>query len=158
MSIPKAFMAYCREDNRANVNWIHQAHQQFLDEIRSVTGEDSFDVRIDRDLEWGQNWRRTLSEDISASVFLIPFVTPLFLKSAECRREVLQFEEIERERGRDDLKVRGHRRSHALQEAVRCGEVIEALDDALTVPSNVFIQFAKHRAECWKANRINCVE
>ena len=58
---------------------------------RFQTGR-SLSLFIDRrDIQWGDNWRKTISQGLGAANFLLPAITPNYLGSAMCREELLQF-------------------------------------------------------------------
>jgi CheY-like chemotaxis protein len=72
--------------------------------VQVVTGDRAFNIFQDVDgIEFGQKWRKQLTEAISTSRFLIPVVTPLFFNSDPCRDELEQFIDHEKSLGRDDL-------------------------------------------------------
>ncbi|MGC2109641.1 MAG: response regulator [Candidatus Korobacteraceae bacterium] len=72
--------------------------------VQVVTGDRTFNIFQDVDgIEFGQKWKKRLTEAILTSRFLIPVVTPLFFKSDPCRDELKQFIEHEKSLGRDDL-------------------------------------------------------
>ena len=49
--------------------------------VQVVTGDRALNIFHDVDgIEFGQKWRKRLTEAISTSRFLIPVVTPLFLR------------------------------------------------------------------------------
>jgi formylglycine-generating enzyme required for sulfatase activity len=85
-----AFLSYCHQDNDTDHNWIMQAGEQLEKEIRSLVGAD---VRVFRDRYDTQagKWKANHDEVLDAAQFLIPFVTPCFLQSKSCRREVRRF-------------------------------------------------------------------
>jgi hypothetical protein len=72
--------------------------------VQVVTGDRTFNIFQDLDgIEFGQKWKKRLTEALSTSRFLIPIVTPLFFTSDPCRDELKQFMEHEKSLGRDDL-------------------------------------------------------
>lgn len=72
--------------------------------VQVVTGDRSFTIFQDIEgIELGQKWQKRLDEAISASMFLVPIVTPLFFTSPPCRDELEKFIAHERTLGRDDL-------------------------------------------------------
>ena len=67
------------------------------------TGQE-FTIFQDRDIQWGQNWKRRIEKSLDEEVtFLIPIITPSFFKSKACRDELGRFLERERRLNRDDL-------------------------------------------------------
>lgn len=104
LTTPIAFTSYSHEDNEHNNDFARELAIRLKREVRSKTGRLAFEVFIDKkDLRWGQAWRARIDAGIADSTFLVAIVSPLFLESEECRREVLRFAELEEARGRDDL-------------------------------------------------------
>jgi sulfatase modifying factor 1 len=86
-----AFLSYCHQDNLTDRDWIRKAGQQLEEEIGSLVGSD-FPIFIDAfDTPAGQ-WLPNHDEVLDTASFLIPFVTPRFLKSKACRHEVDRFD------------------------------------------------------------------
>jgi hypothetical protein len=72
-------------------------------EVRLQWGED-FPIFIDRnDLKWGQEWKARIGQSLDGVTFLVPIVTPGYLKSDWCRKEFLRFVKREKELKRRDL-------------------------------------------------------
>jgi hypothetical protein len=104
MAKPMAVMSYSREDDRAELQRFTRFRQRLEDEVRTCTGDDSFQIFQDiRNLEWGDQWRDRLSKSLKEAWFLIPFVTPRYFKSGPCRDEFLAFREREKMLRREDL-------------------------------------------------------
>lgn len=101
---PSAFLAYCHADNQQDDEFVSTLREKLRGEVRTLTGEETFDIFMDNaGIAWGQDWRERLKNELDSAVFLVPVVTPSFLRSPECRKEVLAFTEIERVRKRNDL-------------------------------------------------------
>ena len=61
-------------------------------------------IFLDRDdIAVGQQWKARIDDSLNEVTFLIPFLTPSFFTSTECRREVERFLERESKLDRDDL-------------------------------------------------------
>lgn len=100
---PLAFMSYVHLDDEHEAGRLTQFRERLSGEVRIQTGED-FPIFQDRtDIKWGQNWRERIEESLDEVTFLIPIITPGFFKSPECRKEVEQFLERERELKSNDL-------------------------------------------------------
>jgi len=101
---PEAFLSYTRLDDEYFGGAITSLRRLLELGVQVVTGDRTFNIFQDVDgIEFGQKWRKRLTEAISTSRFLIPIVTPLFFKSDPCRDELKQFIEHEKSLGRDDL-------------------------------------------------------
>jgi CheY-like chemotaxis protein len=101
---PEAFLSYTRLDDEYFGGAITSLRRLLELGVQVVTGDKTFKIFQDVDgIEFGQKWKKRLTEAISASRFLIPIVTPLFFKSDPCRDELKQFMEHEKSLGRDDL-------------------------------------------------------
>jgi len=100
---PLAFMSYVHLDDQHEAGRLTQFRERLSGEVRIQTGED-FPIFQDRThIKWGQNWRERIDESLDEVTFLIPIITPGFFKSPECRKEVEQFLERERELKSNDL-------------------------------------------------------
>ena len=101
---PEAFLSYTRLDDEYFGGAITSLRRLLELGVQVVTGDRTFNIFQDVDgIEFGQKWKKRLTEAISISRFLIPIVTPLFFKSDPCRDELKQFIEHEKSLGRDDL-------------------------------------------------------
>jgi CheY-like chemotaxis protein len=101
---PEAFLSYTRLDDEYFGGAITSLRRLLELGVQVVTGDRTFNIFQDVDsIEFGQKWKKRLTEAISTSRFLIPIVTPLFFKSDPCRDELRQFIEHEKSLGRDDL-------------------------------------------------------
>jgi CheY-like chemotaxis protein len=101
---PEAFLSYTRLDDEYFGGAITSLRRLLELGVQVVTGDRTFNIFQDVDgIEFGQKWKKRLTEAISTSRFLIPIVTPLFFKSDPCRDELKQFIEHEKSLGRDDL-------------------------------------------------------
>jgi CheY-like chemotaxis protein len=100
----EAFLSYTRLDDEYFGGAITSLRRLLELGVQVVTGDKTFNIFQDVDgIEFGQKWRKRLTEVISTSRFLVPIVTPLFFKSDPCRDELKQFLEHEKSLGRDDL-------------------------------------------------------
>jgi hypothetical protein len=99
---PEAFLSYTRLDDEYFGGAITSLRRLLELGVQVVTGDRTFNIFQDVDgIEFGQKWKKRLTEAISISRFLIPIVTPLFFKSDPCRDELII--QHEKSLGRDDL-------------------------------------------------------
>jgi hypothetical protein len=97
---PAAFMCYARfDDGDGNLS---EFRRRLASEVQSQTGHE-FAIFQDRDIAWGQNWRKRIDEALDAVTLLLVFVSPGLFRSEECRQEIDRFLRRERELGRTDL-------------------------------------------------------
>lgn len=100
---PIAFMSYVHFDDKHENGRLSEFRERLSGEVQIQSGEE-FPIFQDRnDILWGQNWQERIEESLDAATFLIPILTPSFLKSAFCRKEVERFLEREKQLGRQDL-------------------------------------------------------
>ena len=79
---PEAFLSYTRLDDEYFGGAITSLRRLLELGVQVVTGDRTFNIFQDVDgIEFGQKWRKRLTEAISTSRFLIPIVTPLFFKT-----------------------------------------------------------------------------
>ncbi len=95
------FFSYASFDDRDQR--LSDIRERLEGELRAVSGRKLriFQDRVD--VHWGQAWRNAIDESLDSSSILLPVVTPSFLRSAECRREVLLFRGKEDRLRRSDL-------------------------------------------------------
>jgi hypothetical protein len=99
----KGFWSYVHADDDAEFGRIRQLADLLRKEFGLQTGEE-LQLFLDRDsIEWGDDWRERLERALADITFFIPVVTPRYFKSAECRRELLEFSELARLQGVEDL-------------------------------------------------------
>lgn len=101
---PIAFFSYASFDDEEDQNQLTAFKTKLESEIRTQTGDKSFNIFQDRGgIKWGEAWRERLDEAIDQSTFLIVIVTPAYLKSEECRKEFNRFLKQEEKLNRSDL-------------------------------------------------------
>jgi len=72
------------------------------------SGEE-FPIFVDRDdIRWGQSWQERIVGSLDETTFLIPVLTPSYLNSDWCRREITIFLRREFDVGRADLVLPIH--------------------------------------------------
>lgn len=84
------FFSYVHSDDGAWGGAILQLAEDLAAMFRSETGE-SVRIFTDRDIRWGEVWRQRIDSELDAATFLVPIVTPGYLKSPACRQELLDF-------------------------------------------------------------------
>ena len=99
----EAFLNYTRLDDEFFGGAITSLRRLLDLAFQVITGDRTFNTFQDVDgIEFGQNWKKRLTEAISTSTFLIPVVTPLFFKSDACCSELKQFIDPEKTLGREE--------------------------------------------------------
>lgn len=97
------FWSYTRCDDKYEKGRIARLRERLEESIRFVTGAD-FPIFQDRkDIGWGENWERRITESLNGTLLLFPVMTPSFLTSVACRQEVLAFAKRQEALKRDDL-------------------------------------------------------
>lgn len=99
--VPLAFMSYAQSDDTDGR--ISTFRERLLRELHVQTGENLQIFQDREDIDVGESWRRRLAEGLADATFLIPIVTPSFLKSPYCREEAAIFLEKQESIDRDDL-------------------------------------------------------
>lgn len=103
--VPTGFWSYTRDDDTHADNRLTQLRAMLAAELQAQIGG-SPKVRVFQDFSMiplGSTWEREINDALDQSSFLIPIVTPQFLHSEWCRKELLRFLARERALGRDDL-------------------------------------------------------
>jgi hypothetical protein len=89
---PEAFLSYTRLDDEYFGGAITSLRRLLELGVQVVTDDRNFNIFQNIDgIEFGQRWKKRLTEAISTSRFLIPVATPLFFQSGPCRDELTQF-------------------------------------------------------------------
>jgi hypothetical protein len=100
---PLAFLSYAHSDDKHERGKLLEFAERLSGEVRMQSGEE-FPIFVDRkELNWGHEWEARIDESLDSVTFLIPVVTPGFLKSDQCRRELRRFLEREKKLKRKDL-------------------------------------------------------
>lgn len=96
------FWSYARQDDDQTNGAIRRLAQDIGTEYSLITDEE-LRLFIDRDIQWGEEWKRRIDDALRETTFFIPVITPRYFKRQECRRELLQFAGHARSLGRDEL-------------------------------------------------------
>lgn len=107
---PIGFWSYARSDDVASGGRLGQLCPLLTQHLQMRIGcEPRAEIFQDqRSVVPGGAWRRRISQAMNTSSFFIAILTPAFLQSEMCCREVLQFRQREAALGRDDLIVPLH--------------------------------------------------
>lgn len=84
------FWSYVHADDDAEHGRISALAHDIAIRYELLTGE-TLPVFVDRDIEWGEQWKLRLGQELARTTFFVPIVTPRFLASEWCRAEVLEF-------------------------------------------------------------------
>ena len=102
---PTGFWSYSTSDEKNSRGRLSQLRALLASEMQSQIGKNE-KVNIFQDgaaIPPGAQWERQIREELEASSFFIPILTPAFLQSEWCCREVTLFGQREAALGRDDL-------------------------------------------------------
>ena len=101
---PTGFWAYARRDDVASRGRLGQLRRLVADALQIRVGRTIVDIWQDvADISHGGEWERQIYEAMDRSSFFIPIITPGFVQSEWCCREVRRFVEREKALGRGDL-------------------------------------------------------
>lgn len=99
---PGGFWSYSREDDEQDGGRIRQLADAVRKEFSLLTGQE-LRLFIDRDVEWGEEWKSRIDGALATTTFFIPVITPRYFQRNECRRELLTFAGHAKSLGRSDL-------------------------------------------------------
>ena len=102
---PTGFWSYSSSDDESSRGRLSQLRARLAAELQQQIGRNE-KVNIFQDvaaLPPGAAWERQIGEALNDSSFIIPILTPAFLQSEWCCREVMQFRQKEASLGREDL-------------------------------------------------------
>src|SRR2546430_17596746 len=103
MTNPAGFLSYVRDDDQHDSGRLTEIAKRVAGEVRMQSGE-KFEIFQDRnDILWGQQWKQRIDDSVDGATFLIPIITPGFLKSLYCRAELERFLKREKHLKREDL-------------------------------------------------------
>ncbi|GLF95973.1 toll/interleukin-1 receptor domain-containing protein [Streptomyces yaizuensis] len=100
---PVGFWSYTRRDDQIERGRIKRLVDLIADEFEIMSGRQLHIFFDKEDISWGEEWRSRVDSAIMGTTFMIAIVTPRFLRSQECRREVITFSSHASSRGLDDL-------------------------------------------------------
>ncbi|OZE31539.1 MULTISPECIES: toll/interleukin-1 receptor domain-containing protein [unclassified Rhodococcus (in: high G+C Gram-positive bacteria)] len=97
------FWSYVHKDDDAEGGRIAGLCRKVMAEYELRTGT-ALNLFLDRDsLDWGDKWRQAIDGALNETTFFIAVVTPKFLKSKECRKELNLFANNAKARGIPEL-------------------------------------------------------
>jgi hypothetical protein len=102
---PTGFWSYTSSDNASAGGRLSVLRQMLADELQLLVGQKP-KVRLFQDvatIPYGADWAKAIGAALAESSFLIPIVSPAFLHSEWCCKEVMAFDQRQRALGRDDL-------------------------------------------------------
>jgi formylglycine-generating enzyme required for sulfatase activity len=90
---PAAFLSYTRADNENLEGWIVRFHDKLQKRVNFVTGDQSVRVFRDQDdIPLGADWQKAIDSALDKALCLLAMVSPAFLNSEACRKEVARFQ------------------------------------------------------------------
>jgi hypothetical protein len=101
---PVGFWSYTTQDDRVSGGHLSQLRVQFANELQLQLGRQH--VHIFQDvaaIPHGADWDKAIHGALSTANFMIPIVTPGFLASEWCCKELMRFRDREDSLGRDNL-------------------------------------------------------
>lgn len=94
---PVGFWSYARKDDQLSDKRVSLLHDRIQRELELDYGEPVVIFQDTSDITTGREWEETITDAIKQSSFLIPVITPTFLKRHWCFHEVRLFLDRERE-------------------------------------------------------------
>jgi hypothetical protein len=90
--MPQAFLSYTHLDDEFYDGYITGLRRGLEFGVRVASGDNEFSIFQDKEgIVLGEDWPRRLERAVSEASVFIPILTPSYLKSAACRRELEQF-------------------------------------------------------------------
>jgi formylglycine-generating enzyme required for sulfatase activity len=102
---PIGFWSYTSSDDVASGGDLSQLRRVLRNDLQRLIGREP-EVRIFQDanaIPKGADWEDRINEALDTASFIIPILTPAFLQSEWCCKEVLRFREREKALGRNNL-------------------------------------------------------
>lgn len=97
------FWSYVHADDNADGGRVSRLARDVVEQYEMLTGE-KIGLFLDRDdIAWGDDWHSKIDESLASIAFFIPILTPRYLMSAECRRELQYFAQRARNLGIEEL-------------------------------------------------------
>jgi hypothetical protein len=84
------FWSYVHADDDSVGNAVVKLAKRVMSEFELLSAE-KLHLFIDRDLEWGEEWKNRIDRELQETTFFIPIITPRYFQSDECRRELVKF-------------------------------------------------------------------
>ena len=124
---PTGFWSYTSIDDSASGGRLSQLRKLLADELQPHVGRAR--VHIFQDVAAippGTDWEREIDDALEQASFFIPILTPGFMQSEWCAKEVNKFRAIMERRGRNDLIVPVHYLDVDGFDTMRRGECYDA--------------------------------
>lgn len=103
-SAANLFLSYNHADNDHLDNGIVEFVEKVIEEYEFSYG-DSLSLFVDtQSIKWGEGWQKALDRAVEATNFLMPAVTPRYVRSQACRDELFKFYQ----------RIEGNANSHVL--------------------------------------------
>jgi formylglycine-generating enzyme required for sulfatase activity len=102
---PIGFWSYTSSDDAASRGDLSHLRRLLRDDLQRLIGREP-EVEIFQDataIRKGADWEDRINEALDKASFIIPILTPAFLQSEWCCKEVLRFREREKALGRNNL-------------------------------------------------------
>lgn len=98
------FISYSHQDQNSSTGGdIRKFATDVVDALEGLHGR-TVKLFLDvKDVGWGENLWQRLDRELQASTFLMPFITPRYLKSDGCRREFTSFSEATQRNASEQL-------------------------------------------------------
>ncbi|GEM_PF-591354 len=101
---PVGFWSYTRSDDENSDRELTRIRLRLKRQLQLLVGRPIVDILQDEEfIPRGTDWLEQIHQAIDRSLFFIPIVTPAFLHSEMCCKEVMLFRQREIELGRNDL-------------------------------------------------------
>jgi hypothetical protein len=123
---PTGFWSYASSDDAASEGRLSQLRRLLANQLQGHVGRAA--VHIFQDVAAippGTEWERQIDSALQQSSFFIPIITPSFLQSEWCTKEVVRFRAIMERSGRSDLIVPIHYLDVDGFDTVRRGECFD---------------------------------
>ena len=98
----KVFWSYAQKDDELDKGRITKLKEDIQAEYQAQTG-DELNIFQDREeIGWGADWRKAIKENLGATTFFIPVLTPTYLRRPNCLGELKAAIQQFRELGMDE--------------------------------------------------------
>lgn len=98
-----SFWSYAHDDDTRSFGRVSKLAEAITNEFALTTGNE-LNLFLDRkSIRWGDAWRSRIDDAVGEAPFFVPIITPSYLKSVECRKELIAFSGNAKSRGLDRL-------------------------------------------------------
>jgi TIR domain-containing protein len=88
---PVSFWSYTHRDNALEGGRIRRLADAIANEYELFTANRLAIFVDSSQIEWGDEWKEVVDNALSRTAFFIAIITPLYLRSEQCRREFIEF-------------------------------------------------------------------